>query len=66
MPRLAPNFSDGFIYFPKYRIVLGIKILFPIMGTNAASPKSFPDLLPRIDILKALGIQSIIALRPKT
>jgi len=28
------------------------------MGTNAASPKSFPDLLPRIDILKALGFRA--------
>jgi len=29
------------------------------MGTNAASPKSFPDLLPRIDILKALGFRAL-------
>ena len=28
------------------------------MGNNSAAPKNFPDLLPSIDILKALGIQS--------
>jgi len=28
------------------------------MGTNAASPKSFPDLLPRIDILKAWDLRA--------
>lgn len=65
-PRTLDFRNRGFIYFPKSRIVLGgLRAFFPIMGTTAASPKSFPDLLPRIDILKALGIQSNIAFTTK-
>ncbi|MGB5960474.1 MAG: branched-chain amino acid ABC transporter permease [Coleofasciculaceae cyanobacterium] len=62
-PRLAPLISAIGVSFIFQNIGLfwgGLKAFFPIMGGNSAAPKSFPDLLPRIDILKALGIQSNI------
>lgn len=62
-PRLAPLISAIGVSFIFQNIGLfwgGLRSFIPIMGTNAAAPKSFPDLLPRINILKALGIQSNI------
>jgi branched-chain amino acid transport system permease protein len=62
-PRLAPLISAIGVSFIFQNIGLfwgGLKSFIPIMGTNAAAPKSFPDLLPRINILQALGIQSNI------
>ncbi len=62
-PRLAPLISAIGVSFIFQNVGLfwgGLKSFFPSMGTNAAAPKSFPDLLPRINVLKALGIQSNI------
>ena len=62
-PRLAPLISAIGVSFILQNLGLfwgGLRAFFPIMGANAAAPKSFPDLLPRIDVLKALGIQSNI------
>jgi branched-chain amino acid transport system permease protein len=67
-PRLAPLISAIGVSFIFQNIGLfwgGLKSFLPVMGANAAAPKSFPDLLPRIDILKALGIQSSIAFTTK-
>ncbi len=67
-PRLAPLISAIGVSFIFQNLGLfwgGLRSFIPIMGNNAASPKSFPDLLPRIDILKALGIQSHIAFTTK-
>ncbi len=67
-PRLAPLISAIGVSFIFQNIGLswgGLKSFIPVMGGNAAAPKSFPDLLPRIDILKALGIQSSIAFTTK-
>ncbi|OLP18122.1 branched-chain amino acid ABC transporter permease [Leptolyngbya sp. 'hensonii'] len=67
-PRLAPLISAIGVSFIFINVGLfwgGLRILFPIMGANAAAPKSFPDLLPRIDILKALGIQTSITFTTK-
>jgi branched-chain amino acid transport system permease protein len=67
-PRLAPLISAIGVSFIFQNLGLfwgGLKSFIPVMGGNAASPKSFPDLLPRIDILKAVGIQSNIAFTTK-
>jgi len=67
-PRLAPLISAIGVSFIFQNLGLlwgGLKSFIPIMGANAASPKSFPDLLPRIDILKALGIQTSIVFTTK-
>ena len=67
-PRLAALISAIGVSFIFQNLGLfwgGLRAFIPIMGANAASPKSFPDLLPRIDILKALGIQSNIAFTTK-
>lgn len=67
-PRLAPLISAIGVSFIFQNIGLfwgGLKSFIPVMGANSAAPKSFPDLLPRIDILKALGIQSSIAFTTK-
>jgi len=67
-PRLAPLISAIGVSFIFQNVGLfwgGLRSFIPIMGNNAASPKSFPDLLPRINILKALGIQSNIAFTTK-
>ena len=67
-PRLAPLISAIGVSFIFQNIGLfwgGLRSFIPIMGNNAASPKSFPDLLPRIDILKALGIQTNIVFTTK-
>jgi branched-chain amino acid transport system permease protein len=67
-PRLAPLISAIGVSFIFQNLGLfwgGLRSFIPVMGGNAASPKSFPDLLPRIDILKAVGIQSNIAFTTK-
>jgi branched-chain amino acid transport system permease protein len=67
-PRLAPLISAIGVSFIFQNLGLfwgGLKSFIPIMGANAAAPKSFPDLLPRIDIIKALGIQSSIVFTTK-
>lgn len=67
-PRLAPLISAigvSFIFQNTGLFWGGLKSFIPVMGVNAAAPKSFPDLLPRIDILKALGIESSIQFTTK-
>lgn len=67
-PRLAPLISAIGVSFIFQNVGLfwgGLKSFIPVMGGNSAAPKSFPDLLPRIDILKALGIQSNIVFTTK-
>jgi branched-chain amino acid transport system permease protein len=67
-PRLAPLISAIGVSFIFQNLGLfwgGLKSIFPIMGSNSASPKNFPDLLPRVDILKAFGIQSNIVFTTK-
>lgn len=67
-PRLAPLISAIGVSFIFQNLGLfwgGLKSFIPLMGANAASPKSFPDLLPRIDILKSLGIQTSIVFTTK-
>ncbi len=67
-PRLAPLISAigvSFIFQNTGLFWGGLKSFLPIMGANAAAPKSFPDLLPRIDILKTLGIQTSIVFTTK-
>lgn len=67
-PRLAPLISAigvSFIFVNMGLFWGGLRAFIPVMGANAAAPKSFPDLLPRIDILKALGIQSNIVFTTK-
>ncbi len=60
-PRLAPLISAIGMSFIFQNLGLfwgGLRSFIPIMGNTAAAPKSFPDLLPRIDILQSLGIQT--------
>ncbi|NJO79487.1 MAG: branched-chain amino acid ABC transporter permease [Cyanobacteria bacterium RM1_2_2] len=60
-PRLAPLISAIGVSFIFQNLGLfwgGLKSFIPIMGNTAAAPKSFPDLLPRIDLLEAMGIQT--------
>lgn len=67
-PRLAPLISAIGVSFIFQNLGLfwgGLKSFIPIMGVNAAAPKSFPDLLPRVDILKAMGIDSQIQFTTK-
>src|SRR5919202_404712 len=67
-PRLAPLISAigvSFIFQNTGLFWGGLKSFIPVMGANAAAPKSFPDLLPRIDILKAMGIESRIVFTTK-
>lgn len=67
-PRLAPLISAIGVSFIFQNLGLfwgGLKSFFPIMGTNSAAPKSFPDLLPRVDILKFFGIESSIVFTTK-
>ncbi|HEY9847575.1 MAG TPA: branched-chain amino acid ABC transporter permease, partial [Candidatus Caenarcaniphilales bacterium] len=66
--RLAPLISAigvSFIFLNLGLFWGGLRSFIPIMGANAAAPKSFPDLLPRIDILQALGIKTNIAFTTK-
>lgn len=67
-PRLAPLISAigmSFIFQNTGLFWGGLRAFFPIMGNTAAAPKSFPDLLPRIDILQAMGIQTSITFTTK-
>lgn len=67
-PRLAPLISAigvSFIFQNAGLFWGGLKSFIPIMGGNAAAPKSFPDLLPRIEILKEMGIESNISFTTK-
>lgn len=60
-PRLAPLISAIGMSFIFQNLGLfwgGLRSFIPIMGNTAAAPKSFPDLLPRVDILKSLGIET--------
>jgi branched-chain amino acid transport system permease protein len=62
-PRLAPLISAIGVSFIFQNLGLfwgGLRSFIPIMGNTAAAPKSFPDLLPRIDILQAMGIETRI------
>src|SRR4028119_1811469 len=59
-PRLAPLISAIGVSFILQNLGLfwgGLRAFFPIMGANAAAPKSFPDQLPRIGVMHALGLQ---------
>ncbi|OCR01560.1 ABC transporter permease [Oscillatoriales cyanobacterium USR001] len=67
-PRLAPLISAIGVSFIFQNMGLfwgGLRAFIPVMGTNSAAPKSFPDLLPRIDILKSLGINTNIVFTTK-
>ncbi|MGE5659201.1 MAG: branched-chain amino acid ABC transporter permease [Actinomycetota bacterium] len=67
-PRLAPLISAIGVSFIFQNLGLfwgGLKSFIPVMGSNSAAPKSFPDLLPRIDILKFLGIHTSIVFTTK-
>jgi branched-chain amino acid transport system permease protein len=67
-PRLAPLISAIGVSFIFQNLGLfwgGLSSFIPAMGGNFAAPKSFPDLLPRIDLLKALGIQTNIIFTTK-
>ncbi|MBD2775609.1 branched-chain amino acid ABC transporter permease [Iningainema tapete] len=67
-PRLAPLISAIGVSFIFQNVGLfwgGLRAFIPAMGVNFAAPKSFPDLLPRIDILKSLGMQTPIVFTTK-
>lgn len=67
-PRLAPLISAIGVSFIFQNMGLfwgGLKAFIPAMGANSAAPKSFPDLLPRINIIEALGIDSNISFTTK-
>lgn len=67
-PRLAPLISAIGVSFIFQNIGLfwgGLRAFIPEMGVNFAAAKSFPDLLPRIDILQTLGIQTQIIFTTK-
>ena len=67
-PRLAPLISAIGMSFIFQNLGLfwgGLKSFIPVMGENAAAPKSFPDLLPRVDLLKLVGIKSGIVFTSK-
>ncbi|MBI3537530.1 MAG: branched-chain amino acid ABC transporter permease [Chloroflexi bacterium] len=67
-PRLAPLISAIGVSFILINVGLfwgGLRVIFPFMGNNAAAPKSIPDLLPRFDLLQAMGIQTNIAFTSK-
>jgi branched-chain amino acid transport system permease protein len=66
--RLAPLISAVGVSFIFQNIGLlwgGLRAFIPAMGVNFAAPKSFPDLLPRIDIFEFLGIQTNIIFTTK-
>ncbi|NJL91153.1 MAG: branched-chain amino acid ABC transporter permease [Coleofasciculaceae cyanobacterium SM2_1_6] len=67
-PRLAPLISAigmSFIFQNLGLLWGGLKSFVPLMGDNAAAPKSFPDLLPRIDLLQLAGIKTGIVFTSK-
>jgi len=56
-PRLASLISAIGVSFIVLNVGLfwgGLGAFIPIMGNNAASPKSFPDLIGRVDVFKDL------------
>ena len=58
-PRLAPLISAIGVSFILVNIGLfwgGLRQVFPFMGTNAAAPKSVPNLLPDVDVFQILGL----------
>ncbi|MEN9206116.1 MAG: branched-chain amino acid ABC transporter permease [Thermostichales cyanobacterium BF4_bins_65] len=67
-PKLAPLISAIGVSFIFQNVGLlwgGFRAIFPIMGSNAAAPKSFPDLLPRIDLLRAIGLETSVTFTTK-
>jgi branched-chain amino acid transport system permease protein len=61
-PRLAPLITAiGFSFiFQNVGLFWGsLKPFIPLMGSNSAAPKSFPDILPKINLLEPLGITTI-------
>jgi branched-chain amino acid transport system permease protein len=67
-PRLAPLISAIGVSFIFQNLGLlwgGFGAFIPVMGSNPAAPKSFPDLLPRVNLVKALGIDSSIVFTAK-
>ena len=67
-PRLAPLISAIGMSFIFQNLGLfwgGLRAFFPIMGSSAAAPKSFPDLLPRIEVFEAMGIQTKLSFTTK-
>lgn len=67
-PRLAPLISAIGMSFIFQNLGLfwgSLRAFLPIMGSSAAAPKSFPDLLPRIDLVKALGLPFNISFTTK-
>lgn len=67
-PKLAPLISAIGVSFIFQNVGLlwgGFRVFFPLMGSNAAAPKSFPDLLPRVDLLKALGLETTVTFTTK-
>ncbi|GAB4213047.1 MAG: branched-chain amino acid ABC transporter permease [Synechococcales cyanobacterium] len=67
-PKLAPLISAigmSFIFQNLGLLWGGFRAIFPIMGSNAAAPKSFPDLLPRVDLLKLMGLETTVTFTTK-
>lgn len=65
-PNLAPLISAIGMSFILQNIGLfwgGLPL--KVMGTNAAAPKSFPDLIPKFNILETLGISTSLQLSTK-
>ena len=67
-PRLAPLISAIGVSFILVNVGLywgSLRTIFPFMGSSSASPKNFPDLLPRVELLKAAGLQTSIGFTTK-
>jgi branched-chain amino acid transport system permease protein len=67
-PRLAPLISAIGVSFILMNMGLfwgSLRVLFPFMGASAAAAKNFPDLLPRVDVLKSLGLQTAVTFTTK-
>lgn len=67
-PRLAPLISAIGVSFIFVNLGLfwgGLRAFIPVMGANAAAPKSFPDLLPKNDVFEALGLRTAIVFTTK-
>jgi branched-chain amino acid transport system permease protein len=65
-PRLAPLVSAIGVSFILENMGLmwgGLPMV--VMGANAAAPKTFPDLLPRVNILNSIGLHTGIQLNLK-
>lgn len=62
-PRLAPLITAiGFSFiFQNMGLFWGsLKPFIPLMGSNSAAPKSFPDILPKINLLDPFGITTVV------